>query len=141
MNLQMIPHYTDHLRLIVGSFCEPLTERERGQLRELVAFLGWPDPVILLWGIDGEPRDWAFPLKEGVMVNVIQCPRRSLHHAAHELLRLRSFAGMMESARDALSCGLTPRETLEHLKQNGLFHAMFQQEGFSEEVLEMLESL
>ena len=74
MNLQMIPHYTDHLRLIVGSFCEPLTERERGQLRELVAFLGWPDPVILLWGIDGEPRDWAFPLKEGVMVNVIQRP-------------------------------------------------------------------
>lgn len=141
MKLQMIPHYIDHTQLIMGSFYEPLTKREKLQLQELVDYLGWTAPTIILFGIDGNPRDWSFTLKGDIRVSVLQRPRRCLRKTAQELLQMQSFAGVMEAARDALSCGLTPQETLEHLKENGLFLFMFRQKGFSEELLKMLEML
>ena len=145
MNLSLFPNHTNPLQLIMGTFCDPLCQEERETLQRLVDFLGWDNPTIILVGIDGEPKDWTFTLKKGVLVNVYQRPRRFLAYAENEIADVRAYAILTERAKDALSCGFTLTEAREELiallALDPMFKKFFARDDFPADLLHFLTEL
>lgn len=115
MNLSLSPYLTDHLQCIIGAFCDPLCEEERTTLQNLVDYLGYEDPTIILFGVDGKLQNYDFPLKNGVTVNVIKHSRMVLTHAEAAIADMRAHAILTERAKDYLTCGFSPTEACTEL--------------------------